>query len=175
MENKDLKTNVKSNFMNVKNPSMIGTLKKNDNFCTSFFSKQIETTIVDNVSELNVSKELVYSTPYKNNFDAEAINKIIDLLMQLRAASSDQSILVQNNTVLRDQILNQLKSEVLRAGNNLTKNQIENLKVNVRLATVDKFADNLKKYDSKSKISATDFLTYNKNHITSYSRVDEKK
>ena len=54
-------------------------------------------------------------------------------------------------------------------------NQIENLKVNVRLATVDKFADNLKKYDSKSKISATDFLTYNKDHITSYSRVDEKK
>lgn len=54
-------------------------------------------------------------------------------------------------------------------------NQIENLKVNVRLQTVDKFADNLKKYDSKSKISATDFLTYNKYHITSYSRVDEKK
>ena len=46
-------------------------------------------------------------------------------------------------------------------------NQIENLKVNVRLATVDKFADNFKKYDSKSKITATDFLTYNKEHITS--------
>ena len=57
---------------------------------------------------------------------------------------------------------------------NLT-NQIENLKVNVRLATVDKFADNLKKYDSKSKITATDFLTYNKEHITNYARVDEKK
>ena len=54
-------------------------------------------------------------------------------------------------------------------------NQIENLKVNVRLATVDKFADNLKKYDSKSRITATDFLTYNKEHITNYSRVDEKK
>ena len=54
-------------------------------------------------------------------------------------------------------------------------NQIENLKVNVRLATVDKFADNLKEYDSKSKITATDFLTYNKDHITNYSRVDEKK
>ena len=54
-------------------------------------------------------------------------------------------------------------------------NQIENLKVNVRLATVDKFADNLKKYDSKSKIAATDFLTYNKEHITNYLRVDEKK
>ena len=47
-------------------------------------------------------------------------------------------------------------------------NQIENLKVNVRLATVDKFADNFKKYDSKSKITATDFLTYNKEHITNY-------
>ena len=54
-------------------------------------------------------------------------------------------------------------------------NQIENLKVNVRLATVDKFADNLKKYDSKIRITATDFLTYNKEHITNYSRVDEKK
>ena len=54
-------------------------------------------------------------------------------------------------------------------------NQIENVKVNVRLATVDKFADNLKKYDHKSKITATDFLTYNKEHITNYSRVDEKK
>ena len=157
MENKDLKTNVKSNFMNVKNPSMIGTLKKNNNFCTSFFSKQIETTIVDNVYELNVSKELVYSTPYKNNFDAEAINKIIDLLMQLRAASSDQSILVQNNTVLRDQILNQLKSEVLRAGNNLTKNQIENLKV-ISSNTFDEktLTDILKSFLESSKKKSDD-------------------
>jgi transcriptional regulator with XRE-family HTH domain len=54
-------------------------------------------------------------------------------------------------------------------------NQIENLKVNVRLQTVDKFADNLRKYDPKSKIAATDFLIYKKEHITSYSRVDEKK
>lgn len=54
-------------------------------------------------------------------------------------------------------------------------NQIENLKVNVRLQTVDKFADNLKKYDSKSKITATLLLTYNKEHITNYTRIDEKK
>lgn len=54
-------------------------------------------------------------------------------------------------------------------------NQIENLKVNVRLQTVDKFADNIRKYDSKSKISATDFLTYDKSHLTHYNRVDEKK
>ena len=54
-------------------------------------------------------------------------------------------------------------------------NQMENLKVNVRLQTVDKFADNLKKYDPKSKFTATDFLTYNKGHVTNYSRVDEKR
>ena len=54
-------------------------------------------------------------------------------------------------------------------------NQIENLKVNVRLKTVDKFAENLKKYDPKTKVTATDFLTYNKDHIILYSRVDEKK
>lgn len=54
-------------------------------------------------------------------------------------------------------------------------NQIENLKVNVRLQTVDKFADNLKKYDPKTKITATDFVTFDKNHITNFNRVDEKK
>ena len=54
-------------------------------------------------------------------------------------------------------------------------NQIENLKVNVRLATVDKFANNINKYDHNSKITATLLLTYNKEHITNYSRIDEKK
>ena len=58
MENKDLKPTVNNNFINIKNPSSIGTLKKNSSFCTSFFSKHIETTIIDNVSELNISKEL---------------------------------------------------------------------------------------------------------------------
>ena len=54
-------------------------------------------------------------------------------------------------------------------------NQIENLKVNVRLATVDKFANNINKYDHNSKITATILLTYNKDHVTNYSRIDEKK
>ena len=54
-------------------------------------------------------------------------------------------------------------------------NKIENLKINVWLQTLDKFSDNLKNYDHKCKITATDFLTFNKDHITNYSRVDEKK
>ena len=51
-------------------------------------------------------------------------------------------------------------------------NQIENLKVNVRLATVDKFADNLKKYDSKLKITSEDLVTYDEKRLTNYSRID---
>ena len=74
-----------------------------------------------------------------------------------------------------ESVVNGLETQAQSTNNNQLKNQIENLKVNVRLQTVDKFADNLKKYDPKSKITATDFLTYNKDHITSYSRVDEKK
>ena len=54
-------------------------------------------------------------------------------------------------------------------------NQIENLKVNVRLQTVDKFADNLKKYDSKLKITSEDLVTYDEKRLTNYSRIDEKK
>ena len=54
-------------------------------------------------------------------------------------------------------------------------NQIENLKVNVRLQTVDKFADNLKKYDSNLKITSEDLVTYDEKRLTNYSRIDEKK
>ena len=54
-------------------------------------------------------------------------------------------------------------------------NQIENLKVNVRLATVDKFAENINKFDKSSKLIATDLLTYNKMHITTFTRIDQKK
>ena len=54
-------------------------------------------------------------------------------------------------------------------------NQIENLRVNVRLATVDKFANNINKYYHNSKVTATLLLTYNKEHITNFTRIDEKK
>lgn len=54
-------------------------------------------------------------------------------------------------------------------------NQIENKKVDVRLSTVDKFANNINKFDSKININSEDLITYNKKHITNYTRIDERK
>ena len=54
-------------------------------------------------------------------------------------------------------------------------NQIENKKVDVRSSTIDKFADNLNKYDKKNKITSIDLVVYDEHRITNYSRIDEKK
>ncbi len=54
-------------------------------------------------------------------------------------------------------------------------NQIENNRVDVKSSTIDKFARNLNAYDKKSKIKPEDLVTYTKEHLTTFSRIDEKK
>ena len=54
-------------------------------------------------------------------------------------------------------------------------NQIENKKVDVRLSTIDKFANNINKFDNKINIKSEDLIKYDKKHITNYTRIDEKK
>ena len=54
-------------------------------------------------------------------------------------------------------------------------NQIENNKVDVKSSTIDKFARNINKYDKKIKLKSEDLVTYNKNHITNFTRIDERK
>ena len=54
-------------------------------------------------------------------------------------------------------------------------NQIENNKVDVKSSTIDKFAKNINEYDKNSKIKSEDLVTYSKEHLTNYSRIDEKK
>lgn len=54
-------------------------------------------------------------------------------------------------------------------------NQIENKKVDVKSSTIDKFAHNLNKYDKKANIKSEDLVKYNKEHITNYTRIDERK
>ena len=54
-------------------------------------------------------------------------------------------------------------------------NQIENNKVDVKSSTIDKFAKNINDYDKKSKITPEDLVTYKKEHITNFSRIDERK
>lgn len=54
-------------------------------------------------------------------------------------------------------------------------NQIENRKVDVRTSTIDKFAENINKYDKKLKITSLDLVNYDESKKTNYTRIDEKK
>jgi predicted transcriptional regulator len=53
-------------------------------------------------------------------------------------------------------------------------NQIENYKVDVKLSTVDKFTRNINKYDSKIRLSSENLLTYSKDHLTNFTRIDQR-
>lgn len=104
------------------------TLSRNTSFCQSFMKKiNISTTVSD--EDIAPKSNLIYSLPKSSEFDYEAIQAIIDLLLQLRAAQSDQNVFVQNNTVVRQQILRQLKNELTKVQGGLTQNQIQKLRV----------------------------------------------
>ena len=54
-------------------------------------------------------------------------------------------------------------------------NQIENKKVDVKTSTIDKFAHKINKFDKKCNIKPEDLVRFKKNHITNYTRIDERK
>lgn len=54
-------------------------------------------------------------------------------------------------------------------------NQIENNKIDVKSSTIDKFAKNINIYDKNAKLKSEDLVTYTKDHITNFSRIDQKK
>ena len=125
MENKKV-----PELIQVKSPVSFVQLTGNGKFCNKLFAKSSMTVLPTDGTEENYRAEsLVYSTPPTSDFDPEAFATIIDLLNQLKAATSEQNVFVQNNTVVREQILRQLKNEISKAGNNLTSNQIQNLEV----------------------------------------------
>ncbi len=106
------------------------TLRNNNKFCDALLNKNKLTLTAENPTDpYDDYRDLVYNTSGAINPSAEALAAIMDLLMQLQASQSDQSVFVQNNTVVKEQILNQLKNEVLRVRNDLTKTQIKNLEV----------------------------------------------
>lgn len=53
-------------------------------------------------------------------------------------------------------------------------NKMEQQKVDVKLSTITKYANNLSKF-TKTNIDPIDFLSSDKTRITHYSRIDEKK
>jgi len=53
-------------------------------------------------------------------------------------------------------------------------NKMEQQKVDVKLSTISKYANNLSKF-AKENINPVDFLSNDKSRVTNYSRIDEKK
>lgn len=53
-------------------------------------------------------------------------------------------------------------------------NQIENNKVDVKTSTIDKFAKNINNYDKNAKLQSENLVTYKREHITNFSRIDER-
>ena len=130
MDNKPMENKNLPELIQVKSPVSFVQLTGNGKFCNNFFTKSSMTVLPTDSTEENYrAGSLVYTTPPASDFDPEAFATIIDLLNQLKAATSEQNVFVQNNTVVREQILRQLKNEISKAGDNLTSNQIQNLEV----------------------------------------------
>lgn len=130
MSEKSIGNPKKGPLTNVKSPSSLVTLKYNGSFCNNLVQKSKIFSVIDDpsFSDSRVN-DLVYDVSKIPGQDSELLNNIINLLLQLRAAQSDQNVFVQNNTVVREQILNQLKSEILKVNNRLTKKEIKELEV----------------------------------------------
>lgn len=171
--------NGKKNMIQTKTPLSFITLGGNAGFCTKLFSKASLGVSVDPADSFDSSENLVYDFSKSSNFDAETLGTIIDLLMQLRAAvgEGDQTIMVQNNTVLREQIVNQLKNEILKNRSKLTQNQIENLKVISSNSFDEKtltdilkslLSSSKKKSDASKSVPTESVLTDNGGILTSH-------
>lgn len=129
MTEKSIGNSKGGSLIKLKPSSSLITLKYNGNFCNNLVQKNKIVSIVDDPSSDETKSNLVYDFSKISDPNEGLFNTIIDLLLQLRAAQSDQNVLVQNNTVIREQILNQLKSEILKISNRLTKKEIKDLEV----------------------------------------------
>ena len=115
---------------NIKSPANLITLKNNKSFCNYFIKHNSMTSLVDNAEGYDSPQsKLIYDYSGTSSLYEDVLGRIIDLLFQLRAAQSDQNVFVQNNTVVREQILNQLQNEILKVNHKLSKSQIKNLEV----------------------------------------------
>ena len=157
MDKKDLKK--KEPLTNVKSSSGLVTLKYNSNFCSKFFERNKMAIIVDEPQPYGAASNLIYNIPKSPESNLDLFQTIIDLLLQLRASQSDQNVIVQNNTVLRENILKQLKSEMFRVGHKLTNNQIKNLEViSSNNFDEDTLTDILKSFLESSKKRRTRYV-----------------
>lgn len=147
---------------NVKPSGNLITLKNNKSFCNYFINHNSMASLIDNSGENDSPQsQLIYDYSGASSLYEDVLGKIIDLLFQLRAAQSDQNVFVQNNTVVREQILNQLQNEILKVSHKLSRNQIKNLEViSSNSFDEDKLNEILKSFlESSKKKSLQDDLT----------------
>lgn len=109
----------------------IGALTRTNTFYNNISKIHVNIGLLqsDDVAKYDFGNELIYNTSNGSLLEQEALRNITDLLLQLRAAQSDQNVFVQNNTVVRQQILDQLKREIFNVQNNLTQKEVKQLEV----------------------------------------------
>ena len=89
---------------------------------------------------------------------------------------STREILAINLKYLRKKYhMSQEKFAEVIGSNLVYLNQLENCVRKPTIDMLDKIASNINKFDSKAKITSSDLIRYNKNHITNYTRIDERK
>lgn len=125
---KDIKITkgIKLSTMSITHMSL---MSNNTAFCSQFLKKPSMAVFSDNPEQNDIGNHLIYDISKKATLDQEILQSIIDLLLQLRASQNDQNVFVQNNTVVRQQILNQLKNELLNVRNHLSPGQVQKLEV----------------------------------------------
>lgn len=126
MNNKDFRM-IRNNIGTYISPSSL--LAQNRSFLNSILKRKSSIGyLIDGDGGYETNRELVYSVA-SSGIDPQVLQAIIDLLLQLRASQSDQNVFVQNNTVVRQQILNQLQNEVLKAQGALSREQVQKFEV----------------------------------------------
>ncbi len=156
---KDIKITkgIKLSTMSVTHMSL---MSNNTTFCSHFLKKPPMAVFSDNPEQNDIGNHLIYDISKKAGFDQEILQSIIDLLLQLRASQNDQNVFVQNNTVVRQQILNQLKNELLNVRNHLSPGQVQKLEVISSNSFDEKTLNDLLRSlleDSKKKFGAESY------------------
>jgi len=89
---------------------------------------------------------------------------------------SSKEILAMNLKYYRHKYsLSQEKFAEIVGSNLVFINQIENCRRKPSIDMLDKIAKNLNQYDQTLNITASDLIKYDKDHRTSFNRIDERK
>ncbi|MDR1364592.1 MAG: hypothetical protein LBJ32_03070 [Oscillospiraceae bacterium] len=105
---KDIRINKNMNFNQLQNKSCSVLIKFFLNFYAKIVKKYLDKINLPDFFE-NTST-LVYLANQK--IDSKELASIIDLLKQLRSVNNEPNVTIQNNTIIRRQILGQLQNEL---------------------------------------------------------------